>query len=122
MKRKIEFRGKVEFSNETDRLGNGEWAYGYYVSSIARQGGKWTEIIVPADEIGEIEERYLVDPETVGQFTGLYDSTPYEERSERFRDCKPEKWKGVKIFEGDIVTNIFTPISLTQCVKIATDM
>ena len=51
---------------------------------------------------------YRVIPESVGQFTGLYDSTKWEalselEQQEWFKNYTFDEWKGRKIFEGDII-------------------
>lgn len=50
----------------------------------------------------------VVIPETVGQFTGLYDATKWEDLSESeqqewLKNHIKHEWNGRKIFEGDIV-------------------
>ena len=79
--RDILFRGK--------RTDNGEWVYGYYTKARYYLNDKEMHVIFAPDgeafprcEFSDYEE---VDPETVCQFTGLYDKD------------------GRKIFEGDIV-------------------
>lgn len=64
-----EFRGK--------QLDNGEWVYGYYVKGATRHCIVQSLAVFP---------RYDVDPETVGQFTGLHDDSEQQE----------------KLFDGDI--------------------
>ena len=99
--REILFRGK--------RVDNGEWIEGFYCPCCFG----WfpcRPAIVPKEDMDNGHwHAEKVDPETVGQFTGLYDSTKWEQLTEYERDefvrkgGMPSEWKGKKIFEGDIV-------------------
>lgn len=120
--REILFRGK--------RVDNGEWVEGFFVSQAND-----TYIFEPLQVNHGIDIGGYLDccrmqeviPETVGQFTGLYDNTKWEEltytekkdfydsvKSEdditiKYESVKKVKrlWKGKKIFEGDIVKGTF---------------
>lgn len=93
--REILFRGK--------RIDNGEWVEGCLLYDSEQNEGYISECF--EDKAAYIRE---VIPETVGQYTGLRDSTKWEqltvaEQSEWLKYHKKEEWNGKKIFEGDIV-------------------
>lgn len=88
--RQIVFRGRKTYF--------GEWVMGYYFF-------KNYENADPLHIIIDCEGQYhIVDPDTVGQFTGLYDATAWEDLSsdeqQIFNKCE---WRGRMIFEGDIL-------------------
>ena len=95
--RTIKFRGK--------RKDNGEWIKGDLIHY------DFNNILITDQyqRIWDIEERGLkVIPETIGQFTGLYDSTKFEELTEQeqkewLKHHAREEWDGKPIYEKDIV-------------------
>lgn len=79
--RAIKFRGK--------RKRSGDWVYGDFYHSVDGHAciGEW-----------EVDER------TVGQFTGLFDSTDWTHLTYgRRMDYAQQDFHGVEIYEGDIV-------------------
>lgn len=103
--RDILFRGK--------RKDNGEWIVGtpiIYEDGRARIIESHTDIFCYVKDSSIIQTvAHEVDPETVGQWTGLHDSTKWEELTEKEREeftrdgNFPSEWNGKKIFEGDVV-------------------
>ncbi len=95
--REIVFRGKTA---------NGVWVYGSLVHSKNIQPAIYFE--VGKGTVKTFDFVY-VRPETVGQFTGIHDSTTWKELTEQERKDwtmkghMPSEWIGKKIYEGDVV-------------------
>jgi len=96
---KIQFRGK--------RAEDGKWVYGYYMFDLGEHC-----IMSPVDNDTDKKALHVgheVDPETVGQFTGLTDGTKWDEltpqEQKRWTDSRKQslEWSGRRVFEGDIV-------------------
>lgn len=131
--REILFRGKPKdkehfyfFSGIWHKFCNDGFVYGslivnndrYFISTSAQCS---TNYCVNNGRVSMIE----VIPETVGQFTGLYDSTLWEELTEEKQICflypengekhSKEEWKGKPIFEGDILNFKTTAYYFKNC-------
>ncbi len=95
--REIKFRGQTA---------NGEWVYGSLVHSKNIQPAIYFE--VGKGSVKTFDFVY-VRPETVGQFTGIHDSTTWKELTEQERKdwtmkgYMPSEWRGRKVYEGDVV-------------------
>ena len=121
MMREILFRGKAANRNPhrqyRTKYKNGDWVFGMLTDPMNYAG--FAEM-TNTNGVSGIE----VDKNTVGQFTGLYDSTKWKDLTDaekldfyhkhyvgedgmsvRFQNIDDVKhlWKGKKIFEGDIV-------------------
>lgn len=98
--REIKFRGK----DEDDKH---KWHYGFY-TQFERPINEDMKYVIITEDSG-YKKAMGVIPETVGQFTGLYDNTQWDELSTKeqqdFLDKQKskQKWKGKEIYEHDLV-------------------
>lgn len=90
--RKIKFRGLNR---------QGIWIYGWLLKDVFNN-----QLCYGIKE--DHQQPEWVKYESIGQFTGLYDSTKFEDlpehkQQEWLKNHSKEEWKGVEVYEGDIV-------------------
>lgn len=97
--RTIKFRGKAEH--------NKKWVYG---TPFFDDGDVFiiTDFLIETYEGDRAYEDVLCVPETIGQFTGMYDCTEFDELTEKeqkewLKHHAREEWDGKPIYEKDIV-------------------
>ena len=107
--REILFRGrhKVYYNYETEQ-DVFKWVYGAYGNHTSFDAMIIDRPYLTSNSDLSALNFWVVDPATVGQFTGLYDATKWEalsesEQEEWLETHTADEWKGRKIFEGDIV-------------------
>lgn len=75
------------------RLDNGQWVYGYYAECAHFMDNKKFRVLIPEDVVlfphNELDELYIVDPDTVCRCTGVEDIN------------------GNLIFEGDYIRTYY---------------
>lgn len=100
--REIRFRGK---GIEPDALN--QWVYGDLIHCDSTQYGK--QFFIKEIALDDETKEWLVNYNTVGQYTGLKDATKWEQLSEHeqsewlSKGNTKENWAGKEIYEGDIV-------------------
>lgn len=105
MKREILFKAQAKYNRQC--VSANEWIYGFLWQDPS---GIYFIHVLEEDESGNIIDEFEVQiiPETVCQFTGLFDSTKFEELTDSEQKAwmlhnKPSEWKGKRIFEGDVI-------------------
>jgi len=105
--REIKFRGKD--------YKTGKWIYGNLIQSDLNHPQTFISTFYPCASSLTCQQltanlMVMIDIKTVGQFTGLYDSTKWEQLSEQEQSewisnrKKPSDWIGREIYEGDILS------------------
>lgn len=108
----------IEISCRGKQKGNGEWVKGFYtITTIFGENVAYLAPVIHGIPKAVFDcASYEIIPETVGQFTGLYDSTTWEELTPEEQNAflhQPDGWEntedvwpGKEIYTGDIISYI----------------
>jgi len=93
----------TEVKFKAQREDNSKIVTGYYFSYTGDDEKTYHTILNESFfGLGHVTPIYI-KPETLKIFTGLYDSTRWEDRSDEYQETSKKNWKGEPIYEGDLL-------------------